>query len=81
MPELRGALRASPPTMRADRKPTVRPARCAHTIADAVLDVELLALAAVGVQQDCAVGQHAVDVEQDQPDARRSLLDHGAAHG
>jgi len=39
--------------------------------AGAVLDVELFALGAVGVQQDLAVGEHAVDVEEDQLDAGR----------
>src|SRR5262245_35641225 len=36
-----------------------------------VLDVELFALAAVRVQEDLAVGQHAVDIEQHEPDRRR----------
>ena len=48
------------------------PARCAQTIA-MPSDVEALALGAVGVQQDRAVGQHAVDVEQHQPDRRAAF--------
>src|SRR5205823_11404418 len=40
----------------------------------AVLDVELLALRAVGMEQDLAVGQDAVDVEQYQFDVLRLRL-------
>ena len=41
---------------------------------DAVPDVELLAFAAVAMQHDPPVRQDAVDVEQDQPDARGPLI-------
>ncbi len=46
-----------------------------------VLDVEALGLAAVGVHRHDAVGQHAVDVEEQQPDAPRPLLDGHALSG
>ena len=47
---------------------------------DAVADVELLALAAVAVQHDAAVGQDAVDVEQHEPNPRGPFLDRTLNH-
>src|SRR6185295_8301997 len=44
--------------------------------AGAVLDVEDLALAAVGVHKDLSVSQHAVDIEQQQLDLRRPVVGH-----
>jgi len=45
-----------------------------HHHAVAVFRVELLVLLAVIADEQPAVGQHAVDVEDDQPDGGRLLL-------
>ena len=53
---------------RAESRPTRRPDALRPDQRRAVLDVEALRLAAVGVHQDLAVGEHAVHVEQQQLD-------------
>jgi hypothetical protein len=69
--ELRRPLRGR--RRRARRQKTDRESRALRPHdGRAVLDVEDLALAAVGVHHDLPVGQHAVDVEQDQANLRRA---------
>ena len=54
-------------------------APCQHD-AGSVLDVELLAFAAVGMKEDFSVSQHTIDVEEDERDPPRARVDRAAGH-
>ena len=61
-------------TFCADRKPTESPARCAHTSAAPSRMWKLFDSDPSACMQHRAVGQHAVDVEEQEPHCRRLRL-------